>query len=123
MNDHLTKPIDPDQLISELVKWVKPGDRETSEGLSESSSESKKVPNILPAELPGISIASGLGRVAGNRQLYTKLLCKFKDGQEDAVDQIKAALQEGDVETAARIAHTVKGVSGNLGGDNLLPDR
>jgi two-component system sensor histidine kinase/response regulator len=119
MNDHLTKPIDPDQLISELVKWVKPGNRETSEGLPESSSESKKAQNILPAELTGISIASGLGRVAGNRQLYTKLLCKFKDGQEDAVDQIKAALQEGDVETAARIAHTVKGVSGNLGGDNL----
>ncbi|MEI7450564.1 MAG: response regulator [Desulfomonile sp.] len=119
MNDHMTKPIDPDQLISALVKWVKPGDRETSEGLSESSSESKKVQNILPAELPGISIASGLGRVAGNRQLYTKLLCKFKDGQENAVDQIKAALQVGDVETAARLAHTVKGVSGNLGGDNL----
>ncbi len=119
MNDHLTKPIDPDQLISELVKWVKPGNRGTSEGLSESSSESKKVQNILPAELPGISIASGLGRVAGNRRLYTKLLCKFKDGQENAVDQIKAALQEGDVETAARLAHTVKGVSGNLGGDNL----
>ena len=119
MNDHMTKPIDPDQLISALVKWVKPGDRETSEGLSESSSESKKEQNILPAELPGISIASGLGRVAGNRQLYTKLLCKFKDGQENAVDQIKAALQVGDVETAARLAHTVKGVSGNLGGDNL----
>ncbi|MFA6224392.1 MAG: response regulator [Desulfomonilaceae bacterium] len=119
MNDHLTKPIDPDQLISELVKWVKPGNRGTSEGLYESSSESKKVQNILPAELPGISIASGLGRVAGNRRLYTKLLCKFKDGQENAVDQIKAALQEDDVETAARLAHTVKGVSGNLGGDNL----
>ncbi len=119
MNDHLTKPIDPDQLISALVKWVKPGDRETSEGLSESSSESKKAQDILPTHLPGISLASGLGRVAGNRQLYAKLLCKFKDGQENAVDQIKAALQVGDTETATLLAHTVKGVSGNLGGDNL----
>ena len=119
MNDHLTKPIDPDQLISALVKWVKPGDRETSEGLSESSSESKKAQDILPAQLPGISIASGLGRVAGNRQLYAKLLCKFKDGQKNAVYQIKAALQVGDMETATLRAHTVKGVSGNLGGDNL----
>ena len=119
MNDHLTKPIDPDQLISALVKWVKPGDRETSQGLSESSSKSKKVQDILPAQLPGISIASGLGRVAGNRQLYAKLLCKFKDGQKNAVYQIKAALQVGDMETATLRAHTVKGVSGNLGGDNL----
>lgn len=119
MNDHVTKPIDPGQLISALVKWIKPGEREISEGVSESSSESKKLEDVLPAELPGISIASGLGRVAGNRQLYTKLLCKFKDGQQEAVEQIKAALQVGDVETATRLAHTVKGVSGNLGGDNL----
>ena len=119
MNDHVTKPIDPDQLISALVKWIKPGKREISEGVCESLSENKKVEDVLPSELPGISIASGLGRVGGNKQLYTKLLCKFKDGQENAVEQIKAALQSGDVDTAARLAHTVKGVSGNLGGENL----
>jgi PAS domain S-box-containing protein len=119
MDDHVTKPIDPDQLISALVKWIKPGKREISEGAGELLSETKEVEDILPSELPGISIASGLGRVSGNKQLYTKLLCKFNDGQENAVEQIKAALQSGDVETAARLAHTVKGVSGNLGGDNL----
>ncbi len=81
--------------------------------------EKKEVEDILPSELPGISIASGLGRVGGNKQLYAKLLRKFKDGQETAVEQIKAALQSGDVETAARLAHTVKGVSGNLGGEDL----
>ena len=79
----------------------------------------KELEDILPSELPGISIASGLGRVGGNKQLYAKLLRKFKDGQETAVEQIKAALQSGDVETAARLAHTVKGVSGNLGGEEL----
>ncbi|MBI5571205.1 MAG: response regulator [Desulfomonile tiedjei] len=119
MNDHVTKPIDPYQLISALVKWIKPGYRKMSEAVPESSSESKEVEDVLPAELPGISIASGLRRVAGNKQLYTKLLCTFKDGQESAAEQIKAALQVDDVETAARLAHTVKGVSGNLGGDNL----
>jgi two-component system sensor histidine kinase/response regulator len=119
MNDHVTKPIDPNQLISVLTKWIKPGHWETSDGATDSSSESKKSEDVLPPELPGISIESGLGRVAGNRHLYTKLLCKFKAGQENAVEQIKTALQMGDVETAARLAHTVKGVSGNLGADNL----
>ena len=119
MNDHVTKPIDPDQLISVLAEWIKPGDRETSEAAPEASSETGKREDVLPDEIPGISIACGLGRVAGNKQLYTKLLCQFKDGQEQAVEHIKAALQVDDVETAARLAHTVKGVSGNLGGDNL----
>ena len=119
MNDHVTKPIDPDQLISALAKWIKPGKRELSEGVCESLIGKKKVEDVLPSELPGISIASGLGRVGGNKQLYAKLLCKFKDSQEKAVEQIKAALQSGDVDTATRLAHTVKGVSGNLGGESL----
>ena len=119
MNDHVTKPIDPDQLISALMKWIKPGAREISEGVSDSLTKKKEVEDILPSELPGISITSGLGRVSGNKQLYAKLLRKFKDGQETAVEQIRTALQSGDVETAARLAHTVKGVSGNLGGESL----
>jgi CheY-like chemotaxis protein len=119
MNDHVTKPIDPDQLISALVKWIKPGVRPAPEDVPALPTESGKVEDVLPAELPGISVASGLGRVAGNKQLYMKLLRKFRDGQEHASEQIKAALQVGDVETASRLAHTVKGVSGNLGGDNL----
>ena len=61
MNDHVTKPIDPDQLLSALVKWIKPGKREMSEGESESLIGKKEVKEILPSELPGISIASGLG--------------------------------------------------------------
>ena len=119
MNDHVTKPIDPDQLLSTLIKWIKPGEREISEGVSEILIGKNGVTDILPTELPGISMASGLGRVGGNKQLYTKLLCKFKDGQENAVEQIETALQSGDVETAARLAHNIKGVSGNLGADNL----
>jgi two-component system sensor histidine kinase/response regulator len=119
MNDHVTKPIDPDQLISALVKWIKPGKREISEGVCEALVGKIEVEDILPSELPGISISSGLGRVGGNKRLYAKLLCQFKDGQEKAEEQINAALQSGDVETAARLAHTVKGVSGNLGGESL----
>jgi two-component system sensor histidine kinase/response regulator len=119
MNDHVTKPIDPDGLFSALVRWIKPGERPVSESVCEVLTEKKEAEEILPSELPGISIASGLSRVGGNKQLYAKLLCRFKEGQENAVEQIREALQSGDVETAARLAHTVKGVSGNLGGETL----
>ena len=109
MNDHVTKPIDPDQLFSALVRWIKPGKREMSESASESLIPEEGGEDLLPSELPGISIASGLDRVGGNKQLYAKLLCKFRDGQENAVEQIKAALQSGDVDTAARLGSHGKG--------------
>ncbi len=117
MNDHITKPIDPDQLLSALVKWIKPGARETP--VHDSSVQDKSAADVFPAELPGISIASGLHRVGGNKKLYGELLGRFRKGQETALDQIREALRSGDVETSTRLAHTVKGVSGNLGADSL----
>jgi two-component system sensor histidine kinase/response regulator len=119
MNDHVTKPIDPEELFSTLVRWIKPCERKIPEGESSRVIPEQKGEDILPSELPGISVASGLGRVGGNRPLYVKLLCKFRAGQENSVAEIRAALQSGDVETAARLAHTVKGVSGNLGAESM----
>jgi len=118
MNDHVTKPIDPDELFSALARWIKPGEREVRK------EESRRVrpeegEGRLPSELPGIVLSSGLSRVGGNEKLYARLLCKFREGQENAVQEIRAALQSGDRETAGRLAHTVKGVSGNLGAENL----
>jgi CheY-like chemotaxis protein len=117
MNDHVTKPIDPDDLFAALLRWIGPGEREASGVVAPERSRKETEP--FPDELPGISIASGLKRVGGNKKLYRKLLSQYRASQEDAVEKIRAALQGGDVETATRLAHTVKGVSGNLGAEAL----
>ena len=69
---------------------------------------------LLP-EIAGVNLADGLNRVAGNRRLYRDLLGQFAAKQGDAAAQISAALESGDRQLAERIAHTVKGVAGNLG--------
>ena len=120
MNDHVTKPIDPEQLLETLALWIKPGERGVLEGPPPVAAvEKKREADILPSELPGFLLASGLERLGGNKPLYRKLLSKFRESQEDAVERIRAALQAGDLETAARFAHNVKGVSGNLGAEDL----
>jgi len=54
-------------------------------------------------------------RVGGNQKLYLKLLRQFADQQGPAVEQISAALSFGDTALAERLAHTLKGVAGNIG--------
>lgn len=120
MNDHVVKPINPDELFSVLVKWIKPGEREVPKAF-EAKVKEKSEDEILPAKLPGISIKSGLKKVGGNKKLYGKLLRQFLENNKDTTNEIKSALKEGDAETAARLAHTVKGVSGNLGAEELFP--
>jgi HPt (histidine-containing phosphotransfer) domain-containing protein len=47
------------------------------------------------------------------------MLHQFAQGQRHAFAQLRAALQAGDAQTAERIAHTVKGLAGNIGATAL----
>jgi PAS domain S-box-containing protein len=114
MNDHVSKPIDPDNLFSTLMRWAKRRPKPAVE--SQASVIAIKAPDevVLP-EIAGINLADGLKRVAGNRRLYRDLLGQFAAKQGDAAAQIATALESGDLKLAERIAHTVKGVAGNIG--------
>ena len=112
MNDHVSKPIDPDNLFSTLMRWLRPQPKSAPESQAPAKKSGDEV--LLP-EITGINLVDGLKRVAGNRRLYRDLLGQFADKQGDAAAQISAALKGGDQKLAERIAHTVKGVAGNIG--------
>ena len=112
MNDHISKPIDPDDLFKTLLRWATPKARAGDESRRITTETRDEI--ALPP-IQGVNIAEGLNRVAGNRRLYRDLLTQFAAKQADAATQIAAALANGDRQIAERIAHTVKGVAGNLG--------
>jgi PAS domain S-box-containing protein len=112
MNDHVSKPIDPDNLFSTLLRWAKPQPKDT---VKSSSSPAKPSDEVVLPEIAGINLADGLKRVAGNKRLYRDLLGQFAARQSDAAAQISTALKSRDLKLAERIAHTVKGAAGNIG--------
>ena len=59
-----------------------------------------------------IEIDDALKRIGGNEGLYKKLLTRFIDG--NYLDSLCGAIESGDMEESARMAHTLKGVSANL---------
>ena len=113
MNDHVSKPIDPDNLFTTLLRWAKPSPKHPAE--SQAPVKIEAADEVALPEIPGIKVADGLNRVAGNRRLYRDLLAQFAAKQCDAATQVSTALESSDVKLAERIAHTVKGVAGNLG--------
>ncbi len=48
------------------------------------------------------------------------MLHRFLAGQRRATGEIRAALQAGDLSTAERIAHTTRGVAGNIGAVSVV---
>ena len=127
MNDHVAKPIDPAALFDTVAKYYKPTFQSVGATLGRDSSADQQSParerlrmlSLAPTfflpEVAGLDAQDGLARVAGNRNLYLKLLRQFVEQQGSAAGQISAALAQGNAALAERIAHTLKGVAGNIG--------
>lgn len=112
MNDHVSKPIDPDALFETLLRWARPKPKSSS---ATQIASPKQLDEVVLPQIAGINLEDGLRRVAGNKRLYLDLLAQFASNQVDAASQISAALDIRDPKFAERIAHTIKGVAGNLG--------
>ena len=123
MNDHVAKPIDPDELFETLLRWIKP--HRAASAVS-GTAKSAAIPTAAigatdsdSLEIPGIDTKAALRRTGGHRKRYESLLGKFAQASTGGVQEIRAALAAGDKETAARAAHSLKGSAANLGATSL----
>jgi HPt (histidine-containing phosphotransfer) domain-containing protein len=133
MNDHVTKPIDPDQLFGALQKWIAPAAAPESllapevppvpdEPFKPETLKPESVPpdeDELPKSLAGFDLAAGLARLMGNKRLYRKLLLDFGSKYTDTGRQIHDALELNDFDQAHSLIHNIKGLAGNLEATDL----
>jgi CheY-like chemotaxis protein len=121
MNDHISKPIDPDNLFETVGRFYKPANPTGTQAPVAVKSPEVNAPKAddLPV-IAGLDTNDGLTRVAGNRKLYLKLLRQFVEQQGPAVEGNTAALAAGDVSSLPeRLAHALKGVAGNVGAKSV----
>ncbi len=122
MNDHVAKPIDVNQLFFCLAQWIKPGVRgfEPKEDMVEPLETAPAPPkDQLPQAIEGINVEEGLMRVGGNEKLYRNILMKLRDDYAKTDEEIKSLLQSEKADEAERLAHSIKGVAGNVGAGPL----
>jgi two-component system sensor histidine kinase/response regulator len=119
MNDFVSKPIEPDELWRALMRWIQP---RAMPAESTASIQSTTTTEAFPSAIDGLDMAAGLRRVLGKRPRYLAMLRGFVANQGDAANQIKQALANQDFSTAERLAHTLKGLAGNIGATALQAD-
>ncbi len=66
-----------------------------------------------------IDVNDGIERVMGNRELYARMLRRFRNDYHQGALPIRTALSDNDPILAHRLVHTLKGASGMVGAHRL----
>ena len=143
MNDHVAKPVEPDDLWKALMKWVKPavGEPESETSLSATGvnrlllggHELAKAPSLItsaatavpgyPADLlalRSIDAAQGIRRFGGKVESYRKQLRRFRDRYRGAADELQRLIADQGIPVAEEYCHALKGAFGTLGASELF---
>ncbi len=115
MNDHITKPINPDELVETLHRWV-----------HADSSITPQAPHTPPdaiehctLDLPGLDYQGALKRLSNDIDFYLSLWQQFEKRYPDLGQQARERFAARDLAGLNAFGHGLKGVCGNLGADAL----
>jgi two-component system, sensor histidine kinase and response regulator len=112
MNDYLSKPIDPDELQSMLLRWMP----ERAQSVPVAGIRSPVADPELPAVIAGIDIDAGIARLRGNKPLYRQILLEFIEEYRHLPSQLQ---DSRDKQQWLPLLHNLKGVSATVGAQRL----
>ncbi len=109
MDDYLTKPIRTEELMTVLEKV---GARKAAREVRLDRAPARK---DARQEAEAVDLPAALERLGGDRGLYDELVGVFKTECPGMAAEMRRAIDDRDVKTLARSAHTLRGSSSNLG--------
>jgi PAS domain S-box-containing protein len=114
MNDFLPKPIRKAELRNALKKWLHAGD------VAIPVATGKVVPSRTVDDKADIFDRAGvLGRMEGDNELAQIVFAAFLEDIPGRIQALKDFVKSGDTVGSARLAHSIKGASANVGGERL----
>jgi two-component system sensor histidine kinase/response regulator len=131
MVDFISKPIDPRELARVVARWLKPKPSSSNAEAVDSSPVPGGAPapaapgpgslaqTGLPPPVEGLDMAQGMRRVMGKASLYVAILRKFHQIHHAFEAEFMAALHAADWALAERLAHSLRGSSGNVGATSV----
>ncbi|MEW5902342.1 MAG: response regulator, partial [Acidobacteriota bacterium] len=118
MNDYVSKPFDRTELLKVLMRWI-PAELINREAVQEGERVDGAVaasPRLvaLPGSLEGINVREALERLGIGPQAYRNLLLGFWRDECSAAENMRRSLEQQDLSTLRRQAHSLAGASGSL---------
>jgi signal transduction histidine kinase/DNA-binding response OmpR family regulator/HPt (histidine-containing phosphotransfer) domain-containing protein len=121
MNAHIVKPIDPTVLYEEMAKFLPVAAETPNVGKSDAPDLSQDDKDFLGyfQKVKDFDAESGLYHVNNNRNMFLKILQGFVRDYGGNSFNLRALIEQFHYEEATRIVHTIKGLCGTIGSNNV----
>jgi two-component system sensor histidine kinase/response regulator len=123
MNGHLSKPIEPEDLYATLARYyAAPADLAATRPAASQSIGPVTSGGDAASQLPhidGLDTVRGLRRAGNKHALYRQMLAMFANDFADCQRTFSHHLANGQWAEAERLAHTLKGLAGTLGANEV----
>ena len=104
MNEHITKPIDPQKLFEVLKEFIK-------------EKENRYLKNINKRVL---DTKEAIRRVSNNEKAYIKILEQFYNNYKSISSDIEYLILHNDIKSLEKKIHELKGICGNIAAKKLF---
>ncbi|WP_199611336.1 ATP-binding protein [Flocculibacter collagenilyticus] len=120
MNEHITKPIDPEHLLKTISKYIEQISDQQEKCESASKEEKSSIKTDQHFEyLSGWELDEALKRVNHSTDLLYKILKMFKNQYQNFSIEFNEALKSKQLDEVIRLAHSLKGSAANIGAEWL----
>lgn len=109
MNEHIAKPVDVEVLYATIAQCL---------GV-DMAARPLPTPQAVNEEHEVLGRKAAVARLGGNTLLFERLLRRFAEEQTNIVAQLQASFDAADIEHLVLQAHTLKGLSANIGAERV----
>lgn len=113
IDDYLSKPVDYENMFRLIESTVKNSGKKQTEATDIYMAKSKANKEVHEIK-SGVDFEAGVKRLLGDKVFYVKLLKEFSKDYLSYPHDMRKALEEGNIDVMLRMAHTLKGIAGNL---------
>ncbi len=118
MNDHITKPVDPELLYNTIKKHLpKHIHSQPTDITSQSKKREAKAPQVTVPKIDGINIKAGLMYTDNDPEFYMQMLSNLAKDYKDIEVRVRTEVEKNNMEAAVTLAHSLKGLAATLGVD------
>jgi two-component system sensor histidine kinase/response regulator len=113
MDDHLSKPLQPEKLLATIQSFLTPASAAPADGVPPAAKVETR------AGAGSFDVGPLLRQCRGNHEFVEKVLSKFRNESIQTLGALIEGLKVGDGELAVRSAHSLKGMAATVSANSV----